>query len=88
MICWSGRGLTFSFQINTGELGYDVPLYDGLLAMTDDMNGPSPMHIKCVSYVYDGFCIRQTNFPEPIEYVISKSACNGRCSADRDITNT
>ena len=34
---------------NTGELGYDGPLYDGLLAMTDDMLGPSPMHIN---YVY------------------------------------
>ena len=33
----------------TGELGYDGPLYDGLLAMTDDMLGPSPMHIN---YVY------------------------------------
>ena len=33
----------------TGELGYDGPLYDGLLAMTDDMPGPSPMHIN---YVY------------------------------------
>ena len=35
--------------IYTGELGYDGPLYDGLLAMTDDMLGPSPMHIN---YVY------------------------------------
>ena len=34
---------------NTGELGYDGPLYDGLLAMTDDMLGPSPMHIN---YMY------------------------------------
>ena len=42
---------------NTGELGYDGPLYGGLLAMTDDMLGPSHMHIKYVSYVYDGFCI-------------------------------
>ena len=25
--------------------------------MTDDMLGPSPMHIKYSSYVYDGFCI-------------------------------
>ena len=30
----------------TGELGYDGPLYDGFLHMTDDMLGPSPMHIK------------------------------------------
>ena len=35
--------------IITGELGYDGPLYDRLLAMTDDMLGPSPMHIN---YVY------------------------------------
>ena len=31
--------------------------YDGLLAMADDMFSPSPMHIKYVSYVYDGLCI-------------------------------
>ena len=43
--------------IYTGELGYDGPLYDGFLHMTDDMLGPSPMHIKYSSYVYDGFCI-------------------------------
>ena len=43
--------------VRTGELGYDRPLYDGLLHMTDDMLGPSPMHIKYSSYVYDGFCI-------------------------------
>ena len=42
---------------NTGELGYDGPLYDGFLLMTDDMLGPSPMHIKYSSYVYDRFCI-------------------------------
>ena len=35
--------------VSTGELGYDGPLYDVLLAMTDDMLGPSPMHIN---YVY------------------------------------
>ena len=35
----------------TGELGYDGPLYDGLLSMTDDMLGPNPLHIKYVSYV-------------------------------------
>ena len=50
----------------TGELGYDGPLYDGFLHMTDYMLGPSPMHIKYSSYVYDGFCIRRTNFPGPI----------------------
>ena len=43
--------------IYTGELGYDGPLYDGLLHMTDNMLDPSPMHIKYSSYVYDGFCI-------------------------------
>ena len=43
--------------ICTGELGYEGPLYDGFLQMTDDMLGPSPMHIKYSSYVYDGFCI-------------------------------
>ena len=42
---------------NTGELGYDGPLYDRFLHMTDDMLGPSPMHIKYLSYVYDRFCI-------------------------------
>ena len=41
----------------TGELGYDGPLYDRFLHMTDDMLGPSPMHIKYSSYVYDGFGI-------------------------------
>ena len=41
----------------TGELGYDGPLYDRFLHMTDDMLGPSPMHIKYLSYVYNGFCI-------------------------------
>ena len=35
--------------IYIGELGYDKPLYDGLLSITDDMLGPIPMHIK---YVY------------------------------------
>ena len=35
--------------VYTGELGYDGPLYDGLLTMTDDMLGPSPMHIN---YMY------------------------------------
>ena len=36
---------------NTGKLGYDGPLYDRFLHMTDDMLGPSPMHIKYSSYV-------------------------------------
>ena len=43
--------------IHTGELGYDGPLYDGFLHMTENVLGPSPMHIKYLSYVYDGFCI-------------------------------
>ena len=42
---------------DTGKLGYDRPLYDRLLSMTDDMLGPSTMHIKYVSYLYDRFCI-------------------------------
>ena len=46
-----------SLWSNTGELGYDGSLYDRFLHMTDDMLGPSPMHIKYSSYVYDGFCI-------------------------------
>ena len=38
---------TDGYHIATGELGYDGPLYDGFLHMTDDMLGPSPpMHIK------------------------------------------
>ena len=41
----------------TGELGYDGPLYYRLLSMVDDVLGPSPMHIKYVSYVYHRFCI-------------------------------
>ena len=61
--------------LNIGELGYDGPLYDRFLHMTDDMLGPSPMHIKYSSYVYDRFCIRQTNLPGPIESVISKFTC-------------
>ena len=60
----------------TGELGYDGPLYDGFLHMTDNMLGPSSMHIKYLSYVYDGFCISRTNFPGPIESVISKFTCS------------
>ena len=42
---------------DTGELRYDGPLYDGLASMTDDMLGLSSMHIKYVTYVFDGFCI-------------------------------
>ena len=40
-----------------GELGYDGPLYNVFLHMTDNMLGPSLMHIKYLTYVYDGFCI-------------------------------
>ena len=40
-----------------GQLGYDGPLYDGLLSITDNMLGPSPMRIKYLSYVYDEYCI-------------------------------
>ena len=60
------------FKYRPGELAYDGPLYDGFLYMMDDMLGPSPMHIKYSSYVYDRFCIQRTNFPGPIEAVISK----------------
>ena len=49
--------MTETHILITGELGYDGPLYDGFSHMTDDMLGPSPMHIKYSSYVYDGFCI-------------------------------
>ena len=35
----------------------DGPLYDRFLHMMDDMLGPSQMHIKYPSYVYDGICI-------------------------------
>ena len=42
---------------STGELGYDRPLYNRFLHMTDVMLGPSPMHIKYSSYVYNRFCI-------------------------------
>ena len=55
MAMWSkALPLTASY---TGELGYDGPLYDRFLHMTDDMLGPSSMHIKYSPYVYDGFCI-------------------------------
>ena len=47
----------YKILYDTGELGYDGPLYDRFLHMTDNMLGPSPMHIKYSSYVYDGFCI-------------------------------
>ena len=59
----------------TGELAYDGRLYVGPLTMTDQMLGPSPMHIKYMSYVNDGLCIWRTNFPGLIESVICKFAC-------------
>ena len=44
------RETLFSFKVllktSTGELGYDEPLYDGFSHMTDDMLGPSPMHLS------------------------------------------
>ena len=44
---------------NAVELAYDRPLYAILLSMTDDMLGPSSMHIKHVSCVpvNDRLCI-------------------------------
>ena len=41
------------------HLRYDGPLYNRFWHMTDDMLGPSPMHIKYSSYtcIYNGFCI-------------------------------
>ena len=50
-------GFNQLLKTNTGELGYHGPLYDGFLHMTDDTLGPSPMHIKYSSCIYDGFCI-------------------------------
>ena len=47
----------FANLVYTGELGYDGPLYDRFLHMMDTMLGPSLMHIKYLSYVYDVFCI-------------------------------
>ena len=43
---------TFQFLLVQANL-YDGPLYARLLVMTDFMLGPSPLHIKYVSYVYD-----------------------------------
>ena len=44
---------------NTGKLGYDGPLYDGFLHMTDNMLGPSPCissmcHMYMTDFAYDG----------------------------------
>ena len=54
VFCSKECSTSFCIQVN---LGYDGPLYDGFLHMTDEMLGPSPMHIKYSSYVYDRFCI-------------------------------
>ena len=43
--------LLWYIDTSTGELGYDRPLYDRFLHMTDEMLDPSPMHIKYLSYV-------------------------------------
>ena len=72
---------------NTGELGYDGPHVRRILHMTDDMLGPSPMHIKYSSYVYDGFCIWRTNFPGPIESFISKFTCIFKLRVNRDASH-
>ena len=37
---------------HTGELAYGGPLYAGLLAVTDDMLGLSPMHISSMCHMY------------------------------------
>ena len=72
--CWV-KEYHFKCFSNTDELGYDGPLYDRFMHMTDDMLGPSSMNIKYSSYVYNRFCIWRTNFPGPIESVISKFTC-------------
>ena len=38
-----------TIYLYTGELGYDGPLYYRFSHMTDNMLGPSPMHIKYLS---------------------------------------
>ena len=55
--CKLTETLANRYSPDTGELGYDGPLYDRFLHMTDYMLGPSLMHIKYLSYVYDRFCI-------------------------------
>ena len=50
----------------TGEFAYDGPLYARLMAMTNDMLGPSLMHIKYVSYVYVGFAYDRSIFLVPL----------------------
>ena len=70
---------TAFYFIYTGELGYDGPLYDGSLHMTDDMLGPSSMHIKVfvicnIMYTTD-FAYDRPNFLVPLSPVISKFTC-------------
>ena len=49
--------MSLTKMVHTGEVGYDGPLYASFLHMTHDMLGPSPLHIKYSSYVYNRFCI-------------------------------
>ena len=57
-------------KFSTGKLGYDGPLYDGFSHMTDDMLGPSPVHIKYSSYIYDPLSPSYPSSPV-MEYFIS-----------------
>ena len=44
--------------MNTGKLGYPRMMYAGLLAMVDNMLGPSPMHITlAVQYLNNRFTV-------------------------------
>ena len=65
----------------TGELGYDRPLYDRFLHMTDDMLSPSPMHIKYLSYVYDRFLHMTDDMvgPSPMHIKYSSYVYDGFC---------
>ena len=74
----------------TGELGYDGPLYDGFSHMTDDMLGPSPMHNKYLSYVYDGFPYDRPIFLVPLSLSYPGSpvlANTGNCPSKRTVPN-
>ena len=44
-----------ALQVNSDMA--DHCMTDFCIYMTDDMLGPSPMHIKYSSYVYNEFCI-------------------------------
>ena len=80
----------YSNERNTGELGYDGPLYDRFLHMTDDMFGPSPMHIKYSSYVYDYFAYARPislvplSLSYPSSPVFQKANIKGKYSNDRN----